>query len=963
MTYKKKLIEVALPLEAINRASAHEKQPGIGAHPRGLHLWWARRPLAAARAVIFAQLVDDPSARPDLFPTEEIQDKERQRLFRIIEELVKWENSTNNDVLEQARSEIWKSWSYACADNSDHPNVKELFDSNILPSFHDPFAGGGALPLEALRLGLKSFASDLNPVAVLINKAMIEIPPRFANMMPVNPSVKSSLDLAGREWKGAQGLANDVKYYGRWMHEEAVRRIGFIYPPVSVTSSMAIEQPDLKPYVGNEMPVLAWLWARTVVCSNPACNKETPLLSSCTLSGKKGRERYLHPVVDSGRLSFKVSDSPPKGRADAKKGYKRGMSGIFECAFCGTVTTRDYVAEQAMKRGLGKIQTAVVAEGRRSRVYLPPEMSLVPENLPVIDSEGLDVDLSPNPRDVWCRNFGLLQPKDLFTPRQLVSTAIFSDLVTEARELIERDALASGLLADEIRLRDGGKGATAYADAVAVYLAFAVDRLADYNSSIATWKASGEQVMQTYKRQALPMTWDFPESNVFGSSAICWINAVKYTADNLESTGAISELPGFATQSDAGTQTISKDKVISTDPPYYDNIGYADLSDFFYVWLRRSLRTVFPDLFSTMTVPKAEELVATSYRHGSRDAAESFFLGGMTKAMQRLAEQSHPSFPVTIYYAFKQSESEDESGVTRTGWETFLEAVIRAGFEVSGTWPIRTELTNKVTGLNANMLASSIVLVCRPRRASSKNATLREFATALKSELPLALANLQAGNIAPVDLAQASIGPGMAVFTRFAKVLDSGGNALSVGHALALINQTLDESIAQQEGDFDADSRWALTWVDQVGFSEGDFGLASTLAQAKNTGMDGLVEAGIIVSGKGKVRLMKPSELAPHWNPISDGRLTAWETVHQLIRALELDGESAAAKLVSMLGAKAETARELCYRLFTLCERNKRAAEAMSYNGLVQSWPEIIRLANEKPSVSKVGTADMFKQE
>ena len=959
---KKKLIEVALPLVAINTASAREKQPGIGAHPRGLHLWWARRPLAAARAVIFAQMVDDPSSHLEQFPTEEAQDKERERLFRLIEQLVLWDNTTNEPLLAQAREEIWKSWRATCVENRNHPRAKELFDPTKLPAFHDPFAGGGALPLEAQRLGLESYASDLNPVAVLINKAMIEIPPKFTGRPPVNPASHKEKALIEREWRGGQGLAEDVRYYGQWMWGEAEKLIGQIYTKVKVTAEMAKERSDLKPYVGKTLPVIVWLWARTVKCPNPGCSKEMPLVSSLVLSAKAGRKKYLHPEINANSIRFGVSDEPPKGFKEPEKGFKRGMSGIFECAFCGTVTTRDYVAHQATEHGLGLVQTAVVAEGSRSRIYLPPSSSPVPEPLPEADTTGLNVELSPNPRDVWCRNFGLNTAKDLFTPRQLLAMTTFSDLIQEARELVKRDAIASGARDDGRSLDAGGNGASAYADAVTVYLAFALSRLADYNSSIATWKPSGEQVMQTYKRQALPMTWDFPESNAMGESAICWKNCVKYTADNLLATAGQQPIvvAGHALQADASQQSTSTGKVVSTDPPYYDNIGYADLSDFFYAWLRRSLKSVFPNLFSTLAVPKVEELVALAYRHGGNAQAERFFMDGMTQAMHRLGEQAHPAFPVTIYYAFKQAETEGIDGTASTGWDTFLDAVIRAGFAISGTWPMRTELTNKVTGLNANMLASSIVLVCRQRAADAATATRREFVSALKAELPAALAHLQRGNIAPVDLAQAAIGPGMAVYTRYAKVLDAGGKSLSVREALALINQTLDEALAEQEGDFDADSRWALAWFEQLGFSEGEYGTAETLSKAKNTSVSGMVEAGILTSKGRKVRLLRPDELPEDWDPETDPRLTAWESVHYLVRALEAGGESAAALLVAKIGSKAEISRELAYRLYTVCERNKRAPEALSYNGLVQSWPEITRLARAGAQASQT---EMFNQE
>jgi putative DNA methylase len=510
---------------------------------------------------------------------------------------------------------------------------------------------------------------------------------------------------------------------------------------------------------------------------------------------------------------------------------------------------------------------------------------------------------------------------------------------------VQRDALAAGLPADSKPIRDGGIGAVAYSEAVALYLGMSVSKMADAQSSLCRWKTTMDQSIATFGRQALPMVWDYSEANAFGEMAgdpLVSLKNMMRVVDQLPAT-----IGGRVSQADAQSQTVSEGLVVSTDPPYYDNIGYADLSDFFYVWLRRSLRTVFPDLFATLAVPKAEELVATPYRHGSKEKAETFFLDGMTQAMHRLAQQAHPGFPVSIYYAFKQAESDGADGTTNTGWDTFLAAVIEAGFAISGTWPMRTELGNRMIGSGTNALASSIILVCRPRAASAPTATRREFVTALKAELPQALAHLQRGNIAPVDLAQAAIGPGMAVYTRYAKVLDAEGKALSVREALALINQTLDEALAEQEGDFDADSRWALTWFEQQGFVEGEYGVAEQLSKSKNTSVSGMVDAGIVESKRGRVRLLMPAELPTDWDPETDPRLTAWEIVHHMIRVLESGGEAAAATLLSKLGAKAELARELCYRLYTLCERKKRSNDALAYNGLVQSWPEIARLARE----------------
>ena len=943
MKQRKKLIEVALPLEAINKASAREKSIRHG-HPSTLHLWWARRPLAAARAVIFAQMVDDPSSLPDLFPTEKKQEKERQRLFRIIEDLVQWENTTKEKVLQEARDEIWQSWRRTCAENADHPRAKELFNRNKLPAFHDPFAGGGSLPLEAQRLGLESYASDLNPVAILINKSMIEIPPKFSGKPPVNPSSRSDKTLFQKEWHGARGLAEDVRYYGQWMRDEAEKRIGHLYPKIEITKEMAKDRPDLKPLVGQKLTVIAWLWARTVKSPNPAFSKvDVPLASTFILSTKAGKEAYVEPVIEGGGYRFTVKVGKPKDTEAAKNGTKLARAN-FSCLMSGTPVSGDYIKAEGKAGRIGARLMAIVAEGERGRIYLAPTPEHEAAALKAKPDWKPEVEFFQQALGFRVGNYGMSKWSDLFTDRQLVALTTFSDLVIEARERIKRDASAACLPDDGKPLAVGGTGTLAYAEAVSVYTSFAVDKGANYWSSLCAWHTGAEKMVSTFGRQVVPIIWDYTEANPLSDSSGNWLLGIEQAGRMILALGCGPH--GSAIHADAQSQNIATSKIVSTDPPYYDNIGYADLSDFFYVWLRRSMKSVFPDLFATLTVPKAEELVATPDRHGGRKQAETFFLDGMTQAMHRLAEQSHPAFPVTIYYAFKQAERESEEGTASTGWETFLDAVIRAGFSVTGTWPVRTEYTSQLK-TTRSALASSIVLVCRKRAAEAPIATRREFVTALKTELPAALAHLQRGNIAPVDLAQAAIGPGMAVYTRYAQVLDAEGKPLSVREALVLINQTLDVALAEQEGDFDADSRWAITWFEQVGFDVGEYGTAEQLSKSKNTSVSGLVEAGILASKSGKVRLLKPDELPDDWDPTTDKRLTSWETVHHLIRVLEAGGEDAAAKIVSKLGAKAEVARELCYRLYTLCERKKRSSEALSYNSLVQSWPEITRLARE----------------
>jgi len=963
---RKKLIEVALPLDAINAASAREKSIRHG-HPSTLHLWWARRPLAAARAVLFAQLVDDPSAWPELFPTEAAQQRERERLFRIIEHLVVWEHTTNEEVLERARCEIRRSWARHCLGGtaaerlSDDEIAEAIRTGQIppLPGVHDPFAGGGSIPLEAQRLGLEAYASDLNPVAVTINKAMIEIPPKFRDRPPVNPQDRQHPDL--NAWRGAQGLAADVRYYGQWMREQAQRRIGHLYPPITITAGLAADRPDL--VIGQQLTVIAWLWARTVRSPNPAfAHVEVPLVTTFILSSKPGHEAYVEPVVEGDTYHFTVRvGTPPEW---AKHGTQLARGANFRCLLSGMPIAGTYIKAEGQAGRMGARMRAIVAEGPRGRVYLPPtaehEMiarSAQPTWKPDLPLHGKARDQMPL--------YGMETYGDLFTPRQLVALTTFADLVGEAMECVRRDAQAAGLPDDGVGLNDGGTGATAYAQAVGVYLALALDKVADRGSTLGRWDPTPTQsgIINSFSRQALPMTWDFAESNPLGDASGNYVSAVDLVTKVLLVNAA--DRKGIALQSDTQTQTISTNKIISTDPPYYDNIGYADLSDFFYVWLRRMLRPIFPDLYATLSTPKAEELVATPYRHGSKQAAERFFMEGMTRALHNLAEQAHPAFPVTIYYAFKQQEVREaqraagatgelgdpdlpsslRSAPSSTGWETFLEAVIQAGFAVTGTWPMRTELGNRILSQGTNALASSIVLVCRPRPADAPIATRREFINALKAELPTALAVLQHANIAPVDLAQAAIGPGMAIYTRSARVVDAQGTPVRVREALTLINQVLDEVLAEQESDFDADTRWALAWFEQYGFAEGEYGVAETLSKAKNTSVEGLVAAGMVAAKRGKVRLLRPAELPATWDPASDSRVTHWEAVHHLIRVLETGGEQAAAALAAKLGSRADVARELAYRLYTICERNKRPDEAFAYNALVQSWSEIARLA------------------
>ncbi|MBP7961435.1 MAG: DUF1156 domain-containing protein [Caldilineaceae bacterium] len=934
MSHPKKLIEVALPLEAINKESAREKSIRHG-HPSTLHLWWARRPLAACRAVLFAQMVDDPSSHPELFPTDVEQEAERQRLFRLIEELVKWENINNRTLLDQAHAEIVK---YA--------------PDGVPPPVLDPFAGGGSIPLEAQRLGLEAHASDLNPVAVLINKALIEIPPKFAGQPPINPQSRGEgkRRTVSRVWQGAEGLAEDVRHYGQWMRDEAERRIGHLYPTVAAVQEANGEwrhatQSEIQNQASKiqELTVIAWLWARTVTCPNPACGARMPLVRSFDLSKKTGKRAWVEPVVDR-------SVQPPLVRFKVKTGKGKTPDGTVErtgatCLCCNTPVPFDHVREEGRSGRMGAQLMTIVAQGDRTRIYLPPTLeqeaiaaSAQPQNVP-------DTNLPEQALGFRVQLYGMTKHRDLFTERQLVILSTFSDLVWEARGRVHVDATSAGLPAE---------WAASYADGVATYLAFGLSKTVNRSSSLCTWKLTVECPGDLFARQTVSMVWDYSESNALQGTTGSFDSMLKNTIRGLEVADIGRGKTGWVEQQDARAFISSGNQpVISTDPPYYDNVPYADLSDVFYTWLRRSLVNIYPDLFGTLLVPKHAELIAEPFRQGTREASQEYFEKGLQEFFSRTRQAANPDYPVTIYYAFKQAEttlepSKGDASSASTGWETMLEGLVSTGYVITGTWPIRTERQSRTRSLGSNALATSVVLVCRIRPEGASLATRRDFLSALQHELPAALRDLQRGNIAPVDLAQAAIGPGMAIYSRYPRVIEADGSAMRVRTALALINQALDEYLSEQEGEFDADTRWALAWFEQFAFDEAEYGMAETLSKAKNTSVTGMVEAGILHARAGKVRLLRREELSADWNPAKDRRPTVWEATQHLIRRMDEQGELAAAVLLAQLGPLAAPARDLAYRLYTLCERKGWASEALPYNALVVAWSDVGRMAGER---------------
>lgn len=938
MAVKRKLIEVSIPLDEINKQSAREKSIRHG-HPSTLHLWWARRPLATARAVLFAQLVDDPSVREDEFIAEARQKgyedpegwaghrikQERERLFDLITRMVDWDNLGDEALFDAVRAEIMKS-------TNGNP-----------PAILDPFAGGGTIPLEAQRLGLEAHASDLNPVAVLINKALIEIPSKFAGHEPVFPGAAGTRT----DWPKATGLAEDVRRYGEWMRDEAQKRIGHLYPKAKLPG-------------GGEATVIAWIWARTVTCPNPACGIEMPLVRSWWLGKKKGKEAYVVPTVVGGKVEYGIGHDLGQGPSKDVDGTMSGRKGAV-CVGCGTAVSTDYIKEEGLAGRLGASLIATVAEGNRQRIYLAPTSEHAEAAEVTRPDDVPDQPLGYDPRNLWTPAYGLGTFASLFTNRQLTALTTFSDLVVEARERVLTDALAAGV-PDGVRLEAGGTGAAAYADAVATYLGLAADRIGDRNSAVTTWDSSPskEQVRGIFARQAIAMAWDFAEANFFAKSSGTLAESIIQVAN------AVERLPtgraGEARQADAASRVLDS-LVISTDPPYYDNISYSELSDFFYVWLRRALRSIHPEILGTVLVPKAEELVANPYRHGGADGAKAFFEAGFESVFAHARQTASDDYPITVYYAFKQSETE-EGGQASTGWETILGSMIRAGWVVTATWPVRTELANRMIGSGTNALASSVVLALRPRPIDAAVTDRRGFIAAMKRELGPALRELQQGGIAPVDLPQSAIGPGMAVFSRYAKVIESDGSEMTVRSALARINEVLDELLTEQEGDFDPTTRFAIAWYRSNGYDAGAFGDAENLARARATAVSTMERGGILSARAGKVQLYRPSDLPDDYDVTTDQHVSAWEALQHTIRIQESKGIPAAGAFLQAASRRSDGAvdldlvKELAYLLFQVAEKNGWTKDAISFNGIATSWSELLDSGRTAAPVSTAATLD-----
>jgi putative DNA methylase len=937
--HPKKLIEVALPLPEINDASSYDKMPGIGPHPKGIHHWWARLPLPCARAVLFASVVTDPSDDPAWRDKSEAeQDARREELFDIIRRLMGKRLHEHPEVYEEAHQEMLR-----------HCDGK-------LPPVLDPFSGGGSIPLEAARLGFPAHAADLNPVAVLLNKCNLELAPRWAGQHPVNPDDRGRFGGA-QAWKGTHGLAADVRYYGRLIRARAEKEIGHLYPKVRLP----------KEHGGGEANVIAWLWTRTVASPDPAARgAHVPLVRSFTLSSEKGKRVWVEPVMDKANRSFHfevrtTGEQLVKGTVE-RKGAR--------CLLSDSPIPFDHIRSEGRAGRLGARLLAVVAEAKRGKIYLSP----TPEQEAVarveLPNDYPDTDLPEEALGFRVQKYGIRKHWQMFTPRQLNSMVMLSDLVRQVRADILRDAEAAKLSPADT---------DSYAKAVMTFLALACDRCADFGNSLTRWSQTNQKVMNLFGRQAVPMVWDFAEANTLGDAVGGWSTCCEYVSDCVEVLGIakVSAASHGKQENAAETKETDHTLLVSTDPPYYDNIGYAVLSDFFYIWLRRTIGDLHKPLFDTVLVPKMPELTASPELFGGdKDKAKEHFESGFRKTFSKLRERLDSHFPLTVYYAFKQ-EDDEEAGTDEeregnggvdltTGWETLLEALIWTekpevgkdpkGFTITATWPVRASQTWRMRSMGSNALASYIVLACRPRPLDAPRVGRNTFVAELKRELPPALRHLQQGSVAPVDFAQAAIGPGMAVFSRYAAVLESSGKPMSVRTALALINGMKDELLGESVEELDKDTRWSVTWFDEMGFGWGEAGQANLLANAHATAVSGLVADGIVVVKGNQVRLLRPEELLSDWDPREDTRLTVWEMTHHLLRVYyhEKKGDEATATLLRKLGPKADVARDLAYKLFTLSEKRKRSAEAQAYNALVLGWPELARLKQGIPEEQTV---------
>lgn len=941
----RKLIEVALPLQAVNAAGRAEKAVPKKGHPATMHLWWSRKPLGVARAVLFASLVDDPSARPDLYPNEAAQTEERDRLLALIGDLCRWERSGDPTLLAEAQRCI------------------EASAGGDLPRIIDPFCGGGAISTEAIRLGLDTLAIDLNPVAALVSSASLSLAQRFAGRPAVAPGASSA---------GTTGIAAAVAYYGESVEDECRRRLAGAFPaPCSQVSP------------NRRSPVISYLWVRTITCANPACRRTTPLLSTWWLSRKPTNPWHVRPTMEADRFGFSAErGQPPAGLTDLKVG--RGAN--FRCLHCSTVNDAATVRRCGRETGFGLRLVAVQgladpSRPRAGRAWFSAEeageragLAGAPAGFPAAVEAALQRDLPADCGNVTA--FGLRTFGDVLSPRQRLTMATFAEVIGELAPVVYQDALAAGIADDGMGVEQGGCGARAYAEAVVTYLGLALSRMANRTTTMTTHNRANGSVEQSFIRPAYGFCGEFAEANPFSGSTGSWAGGLGYVVRAMAALPAPSApLPGSTARHcpsrpgdpppetvRVGTAEVRRGSMLSaldgaagvvcTDPPYYDMFDFAALSNLFLVWLRATLGGVWPETISSLPAPAAEQIVASPARSGGdRTAAHERFVKLLRLAFERMRAVHDSNYPLTVYFGYQQTGTRSKvatGGSPGTAWEALLDGLLAARFRITATWPLRTERPEGVKK-GTKSLASSVLLVCRPVAESDSirpATTAAELRLALRAELPGAVRMMQQANIAPVDLVQAAIGPGMAVYTRFERVLTEDGSPVGVREALAMIDEVLDEALDGNEARFDAATRWALSWFDEHGFAEGSFSRAEQLSEAFNTSVAGLTAAGIIVAAGDRVRLRHRRESGTAQIPSQVGIPTVWGAAQRLLRDLDGGGESAAAALLGRLDAgTAAAVRDLTYQLFRICTRRNRNAEAAACNGLVSAWPELIRLA------------------
>ncbi len=888
---RKKLIEVSLPLEAINRESVREKNITNG-HPSTLHIWWARRPLAACRAILFSQLVDDPSSNPIDFPTLESQKIERARLFAIIENLAKWENSSNESVLTAAKVEIMKG--------------REGKQIDLL----DPFSGGGSIPLEAKRLGLNAIANDLNPLPILINTVILKIVGRFEG------KISSANSISGNS---AVTMSEDLKKWSEVLQTRVEEKVGHLYTGKNKSS----------------VP-LVYLWARTVKCPNPACGIDVPLVGSWSTNDRPGNESYFNPVPSSDGKSVDVEI----GQGKVSKELATIIRSGGKCPICETGFKLDYVKSEASLGNLSQRLLGVQEVENKIRTFRPATIedrskaSVAREYM-----EWLDLPLSKHPQYMAPPRFGLNKFSDLFLDRQLLTLKTFVEELEKLEPEITKSYEDKFSDSDPRNLTEGGSGAVAYAQSIKVLLAMSISRLTNRCSTLCIWDSSRTTISQVFVRQAYSMTWFFAEANPFGGGSGSYEGQVDYLVK------ALARLPlgqGTVANKPAQELDIPMNVVVSTDPPYYDSVPYADLSDYFVVWLRKMLATTMPEIFTTVLSPKASELVADHVRHNDKASAGKFFEDGLTDVFKRIHSAHSNDYPMTIFYAFKAKEDEGKIDIP-TGWETFLSSLLTAGWKISGTWPVRTEQPGGLRELGRNALASSVVVVCRKRDELAPSISRRAFISEMKKVLPQSLREMQQGSIAPVDLAQAAIGPGMEIFSKYSEISEADGTSMTIRTALALINQTLGEVLNEQESDFDSETLFCVKWFAQYQWDEGPFGQADTLARAVNVSMSSMMRNGVFISSSSKAKLKHPKEMEPEWNPSLDKELSIWEVTVKLSHIIGAEGIEKARSVLHQTSEAidVDAVKELAYLIFNICEKQGWSETGVAFNALVTSWIDI----------------------